>query len=264
MNLAQLQADFIARLHDGDAPLPPGWDARMERGLAIHRNNYRQALMEAMGTAFERTRRWVGEDAFAAAAAHHLVLHPPSGWTLDAVGEGFASTVAALFQHDPEVADLVALEWALHRVFAAPDAEALDVDGFRRATADFADEDWAAMQLVPMPGLEVIDVGSDCVALWQALGSGTRPPDPPLPRPGAAIVWREQFRPVCRLAPADEGRALRLAATGAGYAALCASQLEAHRPLQAAREAGRLLSGWLQDGMLASVAGGPGRADAAA
>jgi hypothetical protein len=254
MNLARLQATFLAQLHADDVPLPPEWDARMARGLAVHRNNHRHALMEAMRSAFERTRRWVGEDAFAAAATHHLLLHPPSGWTLDAVGEGFAGTVAALFARDPEVGDLAALEWAMHRVFAAPDTAALDAGGFRRATAGFADGDWATMRLRPQPGLQVIDVGTDCVALWQALGAGTCPPDPPpLPLPHVAIVWRAGFDPVCCLAPAEEGRALRLAAAGAAYGELCALQLERHGAEAAALEAGRMLSEWLQAGMLACV-----------
>jgi len=258
MNLAELQATFLAHLHDDDAPLPPEWDARIAIGLAIHRSNHRHALMDAMHSAFRRTRRWVGDEAFAAAASHHLRLHPPSGWTLDAVGEGFAATAATLFARDPEVADLAALEWTMHRAFAAADAVALDVDGFRRATAGFDGDDWATMRLATLPGLEVVDVASDCVALWQALGGDARPPDPcPLPRPHVAIVWREDFQPVCCLAPAVEGRALRRAIAGAGYGELCALLLEESADADAAaRAAGQMLSGWLHAGMLAGVGRG--------
>lgn len=205
MSLQQWQADFIACLHDADVPLPRGWGAAMARGLEIHRNNYRHALMEAMRSTFERTLRWVGDASFEAAAAHHLVAHPPSGWTLDDVGAGFARTAATLFAREPEVADLAALEWAMHRVFVAADATALDLAGFRDATAGFEEDDWSGMRLLTLPGIGIVEVGTDCVALWRGLAGDARPPEPSrLARPHAAIVWREGWQPVCCLVDAGE------------------------------------------------------------
>lgn len=259
MTLQRLQAGFIACLHDQDAALPPRWDARMARGLDVYRNNYRNALMAAMRATFERTLHWVGAEAFDAAAAHHLIAHPPASWTVDDVGAGFAQTTAGLFARDPDVADLVALEWAMHRVFVAADSAVLDLAGFRQATADFAEDDWAAMRLVLQPGLEVVAARTDCVALWRALARETlledgRPADPPvLEQAHVAIVWREAWRPVCRMAPAEEGELLRSLAAGASYGALCESLADRHGAEPAVRRAGELLSRWLHAGMLVAA-----------
>lgn len=254
MSLQQLQADFIACLHDADAPLPRGWGAAMARGFEVHRNNYRHALMEAMRSTFERTLRWVGDAPFEAAAAHHLVAHPPSGWTLDDVGAGFAQTAAALFAREPEVADLAALEWAMHRAFVAADATALGLAGFRDATAGFAEDDWSGMRLMTLPGIGIVEVGTDCVALWRGLAGDARPPEPPrLARPHAAIVWREGWQPVCCLVDAGEADALRAAVAGTTFGGLCRQLAGCHGQEGAAREAGRLLAWWLEAGLLAGV-----------
>ena len=217
MNLQQQQTDFLACLH-ASGPLPTHHrHAALARGLAVYRNNYRQTLLTAMRSTFERSARWVGDEAFAAAAAHHLILHPPASWTLDAVGDGFAQTVAGLFARDPEVADLVALEWAMHRVFTAADSAVLDRAGFAAATASFGDADWAAMQLRFQPGVTVFASHSDCVSLWAALADDERPPDPPaLDRPGAVMGWREHGQPDCRLVPAEEAQAVNHTQAGSG------------------------------------------------
>jgi hypothetical protein len=262
MNLAQVQARFLAGILDEAAAWPAQWDARMARGLAVYRDNHRHALMEAMQSTFERTRRWVGDAAFAAAAAHHLVLHPPTGWTLDAIGDGFPATAAALFPGDPEVQDLAALEWAMHAAFTAADSACLDLATWQVATRDFSGDDWAGMRLRTVPGLTVLDVGGDCVALWRALADAGAAPVPPPARPACAIVWRDGWQPVCCLATGQEGEALRRIAAGSAYGALCEWLLaDASTPEDAAREAGRMLAWWLQSGLLAAVSPSHAAAD---
>src|SRR3546814_3597676 len=89
--------------------------------MSVYRGNYRSALVEAMRSTYERTEKWVGEAAFRRAAAHHLIAHPPSSWTIDDAGAGFDRTCAELFANDPEVAELAWLEWTMLEAFTAPD-----------------------------------------------------------------------------------------------------------------------------------------------
>jgi len=110
--LARRQQEFLAALLDEEAPLPAGWQVRHARGLAIYRNNYRGGLIDTLRDTYPRTEVLAGEAAFARAAAHHCITHPPSSWTLDQVGAGFSATCAELFRDDPDVAELAALEWA--------------------------------------------------------------------------------------------------------------------------------------------------------
>ncbi|VXC21145.1 conserved hypothetical protein [Luteimonas sp. 9C] len=254
MNLAGLQSTFMASLHDEAAALPPDWGPQMARGLAVYRNNTRSAQLEAMRSTFERTRRCVGDGPFTAAATHYLIHHPPGSWTLDAVGDGFAELLATLFVHEPDVADIAALDWAMHGVFSAADAHPLDVAAFQQAAIGFDGDDWAGLQLQLVPALAVIDVRTDCLDAWTALTGDQPPPEAPrLAQPAQVVVWRKDGQPVCRLATPGEGDALRQVAAGASYGALCAGLVATHGEDDAVRLAGGLLSGWLHAGLLAAL-----------
>ena len=101
MTLAASQRGFLADISaSDDAP------AARSPGMAIYRNAYRARLSDALATSFDRTRRWVGDAAFAAASAHYIITHPPQSWTLDAYGDRFVAVLAELFAQDAEVAKL--------------------------------------------------------------------------------------------------------------------------------------------------------------
>lgn len=252
--LADQQAAFMAQVLDEDAALPPGWNARHAAGMAVYRNNYRTALVEALRATYERTARWVGEEAFARAAAHHLILHPPSSWTLDVIGDGFAETLAELFAHDPEVPELAALEWAMHYAFTAADAEPLDGLGLAAATAAFGEEDWGAMRITFVSGCAVVHAHHDLAALWQALGSDPfYAPDYALAAPVCLQVWREGLNPVFRPVDSAGGLALDLALSGAPFGAICTALVGALGEEAGVARAGAVLGEWIGDGLVASV-----------
>lgn len=254
MNLAALQSTFMGCLHDEVAALPPDWGPDVARGLAVYRNNTRSAQLAAMRSTFARTRRCVGDGPFTAAAAHFLIQHPPRSWTLDAVGDGFADLLATLFVHEPDVADIAALDWAMHGVFSAGDAHPLDAAAFQRAAAGFDGDDWAGLRLQLVPALAVVDIRTDCLAAWRALAGDGAPPDAAvLAQPGQVVVWREDGEPVCRRATPGEGDALRQIADGVSYGALCTGLVAAHGEDDAVRIAGGMLSGWLHAGLLAAL-----------
>lgn len=254
--LAARQAAFLAAIHDDEAPLPPGWGARQAAGLEIYRNNYRVALVDALRATFERTARWVGEHAFRQAAAHHVILHPPASWTLDAAGDGFDATLAELFAGDPEVGELGWAEAAMHRVFSAEDAVPLGAAGFAAASADFAEADWEDLRLILMPRIATRLVGHDFPAIWRATGEEgpAALPDHRLPAPLACHVYREGEQPVFALAPAHEVEGLQAMQDGATFGALCALLTARFPPDEAAAEAGAMLGRWLQLGLIRALA----------
>ena len=75
------------------------------------------------------------------------------------------------------VRDLAALEWAMHTAFTAADSTCLDLATWQTATRGFTGDDWAGMHLRTCAGLTVLDVGSDCVALWRALADNGAAPE---------------------------------------------------------------------------------------
>lgn len=249
--LAQRQAEFLGAILDEEAPLPPGWGDREASGLAIYRNNYRSALVEALRATFERTERLVGKNAFARAAAHHCIAHPPSSWTLDLAGAGFAETCAALFASDPDVAQLAALEWAMHIAFTARDAAALTPESFATACAAFGAEDWDALRLAPMPAIRCIPATYDLVRLWSSLATGDGEVQlAALDHPHSAVVWREGERPVFVLRPAGEGEALASFGAGASFGEVCADLIAALGEDAAIAEAGAMLARWVGEGWI--------------
>lgn len=249
--LALRQQEFLACLLDDATPLPAGWDTRRVAGMAVYRNAYRTRLIDALRETFERTARLVGEDAFRRAAAHHLITNPPTGWTIDLTGERFAETCAELFAHDPDVAEVAWLEWAMHRAFTATDAEPLIVSRFAAATAGFSPAQWEALRLRLIPGTAVRAIAHDLAKLWEVLGASSFPPQVErLPRPGYALLWREGERPVFMLIPEQNGRALAGLLSGGTFGEMCAALAETIGPAKAAASAGTMLLGWLELGLV--------------
>ncbi|QYJ07666.1 HvfC/BufC N-terminal domain-containing protein [Qipengyuania flava] len=253
--LAQRQAAFLGAILDEAAPLPAGWKASQGRGFAIYRNNYRSALIEALRSTFERTERLVGEAAFRQAAAHHCIAHPPSSWTLDLAGAGFPETCAELFANDPDVAELAALEWAMHTVFVVRDAQALGVAEFGTACAGFGEADWEGLRLSLVPGVSVLEASFDLVRLWSSLASEEGEADlAALESAHCAIVWREGERPVFVLRPAWEGAALLAFQRGATFAEVCAGLVDTLGEDAAIAEAGAMLARWVGEGLVEQLA----------
>lgn len=252
--LAARQSAFMESLLDDERALPDGWTQRHAAGLDIYRNNYRSALVEALRATFERTERLVGEDTFARAAAHHLIMHPPSSWTLDLAGAGFAETCQDLFPSDPEVAELAWLEWSMHLAFVARDARPLTSEVFLESAGDFDEEDWAGLRLAFKPGLKLRDTAHDLKRLWSSLHtSGQQPEIVPLTEPSSNIVWREGERPVFITVSQAEGRALTAMMDGASYGEVCET-LVAQQGSEGIALAGTILRRWLCEGMVEAIA----------
>lgn len=244
----------MAAIFDEETALPRQWTPLHAAGLDIYRNNYRSALVEAIAATFERTQRWVGEESFRRAAAHHLILNPPTSWTIDDAGEGFDTTLAELFAGDPEVAELAALEWAMHRAFVAADCACLTATDFSAQTADFGEDDWARLMFEFQPALGMIDVRQDVGTLWNALGADkASAPEIALAEAQTLLVWREDLRPAFRLVSALDGEALALALAGETFGDICSLLAERLGPDEGIARAGHLLGQWLQDRLITAL-----------
>ncbi len=232
--LAALQDAFLACLHDDDAPLPPGLDATRAAGMAVYRNGYRARLLDVLADSYARTARLVGAEAFHQAAAHHLIAHPPSSWTIDRAGEGFADTCAELFAHDPDVAELAWLEWAMQCAFTAADEPPLTGAAFAAATAAFDAADWEQLVLVPIAGTALRLVTHDLPCLWRSLAD-------------------RSAQAVFALLADHEGEALNAALHGATFGDICTRLSERLAAEDAATAAGAALNHWLELGLIRSI-----------
>lgn len=239
MRLLDRQRAFCAEIAAPDEGEPSS-----SIGMAIYRNAYRGRLLAALEEGFERTRRWVGDEAFTAAACHYVLTHPPRGWTLDTYGAGFPELLADLFARDPEVVELAWLEWHLQQAFAAPDGPCLDPATL--AAAGYGDAAWTQMRFTMAAGVALREVATDCAALWEALAADRAAPEaPPARQDAGLVVWRQGLTPRYRVMDRAERAALAALAAGASFGQIAA---DADPALL-----GAWLARWLGDGLFAGA-----------
>jgi hypothetical protein len=212
-------------------------------GLAVYQNNYRATLVEALRASHPRAAQWLGDAAFAAAAAHHIDAHPPTSWTIDAYGTNFAEALRPI---DPLAADLAAIDHAIGAAFVAADAEPI-------AAAALAGVDWERAVIRPVPALALVPIATNADAIWLAQVAGDAMPAPAA-TPGTALVWRQGFEPVMRRGDALECRILRRSLDGAAFAAICAELANEADPAEAVTRAGTTLGRWLGESLIAGFA----------
>ena len=247
MTLATLQRDFRHWLTDGTATASARFDARAQPGLLIYQNNYRAALVECLTERFERVHLWLGDAAFLAAAIAHIDATPPSAWTLDAYGAGFADTLAGLYPQDREVAEIAWLDQALSNAFTAPDATPLSAQAI-------AQIDWDHAILTLTPTLAMANVHSNAAAVWSALSAGDMPPaSQRLDPPQTMLVWRQDFTPCFRTIDAQERDAISAIRAGATFAQLCTDLIDALGEAEGVGRAGAYLGQWFSDALVTGL-----------
>jgi len=243
--LAHLQRRFCAWLvePDEDRAAEIAASLGVGPGLVVYQNNYRVALVNALREIHPRAAAWLGDVAFAAAAAQYIDAHPPRHWTIDAYGAGFP---AALRDHDPVAADLAAIDRAIGDAFVAADAVPV-------TAAALADVDWEQAAIRPVPSLALVPIETGADALWLALANDDPVPEP-AEAPGMLMVWRQGFEPVMRRADPVETLMLQRSLDGSSFAAICAELATDRDEAEAVNRAGTVLGRWLGENVIARIA----------
>lgn len=247
MSLLALQREFLDFLRDEPSDMPVAVNGDAGPGLAVYHNAYSAQLIACLKDSYERLWAWLGDNAFDAAARHHIAAHAPESWTLNDYGADFAQTIEGLYPDDPEVAEIAALDWALRRAFDGPDAAAFDPQ--RLAAVD-----WDGTVISFVSTLELVPVTTNCGAIWSAIAAGEDvPPAQMLPEPGWIRVWRVELQPHFATIETAEMKAIRLVASGLSFARLCDRLAEEANVETAVETAGQYLASWIQDGMIADI-----------
>jgi hypothetical protein len=243
--LAELQQRFCAWLVEPDEERAAATAASLGvgPGLAVYQNNYRVALVDALREIHPRAAAWLGDDNFAAVAAHYIDAHPPTHWTIDAYGAGFP---AALRDIDPVAAELAAIDRVTGEAFVAADAAPV-------TAAALADVDWERAVIRPVPSLALVPIATNADALWLALANDQIVPAP-AEAPATLMVWRQGFEPVMRRADPVETLMLRRSLDGASFAAICEELAAGCDEAEAVNRAGTVLGRWLGEGLIAEFA----------
>lgn len=254
MILSTIQHRFLAAVTAAEGTNVVDWPADMRDGLIVYRTAYRARLLDCLQGAFDKSRQWIGDDSFDAAAAHHLILHPPASWTLDDLGRGFSETLGGLFPDDPEVAELAWLEWEMQQLFTSPDGPVLAAADFAERAATYSENDWLDLRLTFVPGLATRIVRSDCAALWTAIEEELDIPPLDVPASTATLfVWRQNLRSQFRLLDPDEAAGLALMRSGATFEQLCTALVQLRGDEDGVAAAGTMLGRWITDELVAQA-----------
>ncbi len=253
IRLRERQSRFLAALVEGsdasDLGAGPG-----ETGMDIYRNNYRSALIGALESTFERTARLAGREAFRQAAIHHVIAHPPTSWTLDVVGQGFAGTCRALFVNDPDVAEIAWLEWAMACSFTSRDTDVISLEDFERISAAYDDSHWTQLRLSFLPALTIGSAQFDLTVLWRSLAETSRDVEVAAAEPGQrVVVWRDGERPVFRLMSESEAYCLETMQSGAAFGEICEHLAVGAGAESGGQQAAAMLRKWLSLSLVESV-----------
>lgn len=218
-----------------------------DRGMRVYANNYRGQLITALRDIYEKTRLWLGDEAFDFQAARYVDAYAPSSWTIDAYGHAFPEMLEEAYPGDPDVSELAWLDGALRRAFSGVDAASVD------ATALVA-EDWERVEFVFVPSIRFRRLRSNAVAIWKALADETMPPGSvELEAAGGVRVWRRGLSPQFASMDAQECDCLDLALAGATFGEMCDLLGQWHGADSVPAEAGTLLRAWLGDGLLSRL-----------
>jgi hypothetical protein len=270
--------DAFERTFAGDAGLPAS-----ER-LDIYANMYFFRLHDCLREDFPRTAAWLGGDRFHNLATDFLLAHPSSHPSLRFLGVPLPAFIAGhpLAGEYPGLADMARLEWNRADIFDAADAPALT----RERLATLPQEKVGDGRLRLIPAFRLLRMEYDIAPLWRRLekdaggetagsqGSGNAAPDvgdaadeaghghrcePGAPgdaarrKPTAVRIWRNGFIVYHKRMDDDEALCLEGALAGEPLARLCQRLAAGRSVARATARVGRILQGWLDDGILTSI-----------
>ena len=161
--------------------------------LHIYRQAYAARLVAALRDNFGALPQVLGDDAFDALARAYIEAYPSRKPSIRWFGDQLTAFMASRDDLVPHAAitDLARMEWGLRAAFDAADANPIDVAALAAVAADA----WPALVLVPLPSVQLLDMGWCVEPIWRALqGVAVGDELPELPEPEAfehgLVVWR--------------------------------------------------------------------------
>lgn len=173
---------FALYLETGNAdPLTPFCeDPSQQALLAVYRNGFYKACIDALIANFPVGVKFLGDDYFKQAARAYVARFPPQQGTLVGYGEQFGALVRQLPEHDPEkwqampvaTADIVNLDNAwLQSLMSANSQSVVDPEQVRAFTEQGKD---IAMETVRLnPSVQFCATDYQVFELWVALKAGS-------------------------------------------------------------------------------------------
>lgn len=220
--------------------------------LAIYRDAYRLRLIEVLGNDYDVLHAYLGDESFDTLAGQYVAAHPSTfrnvRWFAGRMAEFLDATPR--YADHPELGELARFEWSLGLAFDSPDEDPVQFE----EVAAVPPEAWADLRLRPHPSLRRMDLHTNAVAIWKAIGDEADPPAAEnFTRPVAWAIWRKQHSPFFRSMDDDEAWALGALLAQASFGEICTGLCEWVAEDAAAARAAGLLRGWVEEGWIAEL-----------
>jgi len=209
----EMESDFAAALLATNAANPPYLGElspeRVARGMAIHRNNFRVSLIDALKDNFPVTALLVGEEFFAAMVGIFVTQCPPRSAVLAEYGAALPDFIEGFAPADgvPYLADVARLETAWLAGYHAAEAAALSPADLRAVPLDAM----VASAVNFHPATRLVRSNHPVASIWQRQRTGSR----------EEVVWRAEAAVVVR--PEADVRIVCLEPAAGIYASLLMS-----------------------------------------
>ena len=182
-------------------------EALNQRGWQVYHANTAALAERALGAAYPVLAQLLGAENFTSLSRLFWRAHPPHCGDMAQWGAALPAWLQHLPQlaDQPFLADVARVEWPLHQLASASDAE-VDAASFQRLVSE--DPDTLTLQLAPgtvciastWPAVSVVQAHDPMTAVtlaqaWDLLQQHT---------PETALVWRQGFKPQLRAALAGE------------------------------------------------------------
>ena len=227
--------------------------------VRIYANAYFYRLHDILKEEFHCTYTVLGDVNFHNLITAYLVEYPPTepsvlyaGAQLPRYLQSINSFAGIPISQWPFLADLARLERVCLEVVHGVDAATLDESWLRQLTPEL----WPSLRIRLQPAAQILDVEWSVDRLMATIKDG-RQWETPVRTSAAILVWRGKSQVRYRCLEPGERAALRVAASGSDFAAMCTALNNDLESLAAITELpgiiNRMLSGWVRDGILSTA-----------
>lgn len=223
--------------------------------IGVYVDAYRLRLLEILAEDYRALARWLGEDEFTRIGTAYIAAHPSDTRSVRWFGRHFGTFLETHAADQLLLAELAHFEWAQGIAFDAADA---DPAGIARMAA-IAAERWPRLRFTFHPCVQLLDLGQEVPAFFQALiTDGPRPATLPIDSPPATwLIWRHDLTVNWRKLENEEAGALSAVRQDADFARFCEilSESAPHDEATAPMQAAAMLKRWLNDGLITDIRG---------
>ena len=221
--------------------------------LAIYSDAYQLRLIEALSVNYPILHTLLGDELFDALARQYIQLFPSKYRSIRWYGEQLSDYIRKSFnhiEHQNLVADMALFEWALSIAFDAQDYPFITTDQLTSVPA----EHWPSLRFKIQQSLQLINLQSNCVVVWQALNKEQDCPNLITHHAQQVwIIWRKQLQTQFRCLDVHEAWALQTIIQGQDFTAMCDGLTEWIDEQHCAIQAASFLKQWVNDGLISEI-----------